>query len=334
MAATCTSLIVGVIVFFFSSYIAENILKAPHLDLMLKISAVTVFFNTMIWIQNFILGGFEAFKRIAIIEISRGILYFPAMIICSYFWGAFGAVIGLCIVSIGGFIVSKAMLKRESVKQKIYIDRNGGLKEIGIIFRFTLPALTSSIVAVSGLWAANAILVRQNGGMQQNGLFSAANLIPEIIAFLPAMLGNPVVSIMSNTYGQGKYTQFRKLVLANVSFIGVTTFVVGIIVALLAPLFIAAYGEDYSSAVRLLQIGCATVVFRSLCRMSSQVLFSMGKVKIELLSSILQVVILLSVWLYLLPYRAMGLSIALFISFVFMFLIQGSFIFKMVRALK
>jgi O-antigen/teichoic acid export membrane protein len=334
MAATCTSLIVGALVFFFSSYISENILKAPHLNLMLKISSITVFFNTMIWIQNFILGGFEAFKRIATIEISRGVLYFPVMIAGSYFWGSFGAVVGLSIVSVGGFIVSKAMLKRESIKQKIYIDRHGGFQEFGIILRFTLPALTSSIVVISGQWIANAILVRQNGGMQQNGLFSAANLIPEIIAFLPMTLGNPVVSIMSNTFGQGKYNQFRKLVLANVGFVGAATLVVSVIVALLAPVFIAAYGTEYSSAVRLLQIGCATVLFRSISRMTSQVLMAMGRVKIELVFSTLQTTALLLVWNMLLVHKAMGLSIATLTSFFILFLIQGCYVYKSVWNLK
>lgn len=333
MAAICTSLIVSFVIFFFSSYISARILKAPHLASILKISSVTVFFNTMIWVQNFVLGGLEAFKRIAIVEISRGVLYFPILIAASYFWGVYGAVLGLTFVSIGGFIVSKMMISKESSRQSIYIDRHGGVKEFGIIIHFTLPAFASSIVAISGQWVSTAMLVRQSGGMAQNGLLSAANQFPEIIAFIPMTLGLPAVSIMSSIYGQGKYDQFKKLVWANVGGIGLLTVIIAGVVAVLGPYLISVYGEDYLSAVRLLQIGCVAVIFRSLSRMNSQILVSMGRVKAELICSTLGVVVMLLVWSFFLPYQAMGLSIAWCVSFLFLFVIQSSYVFRTVWSL-
>lgn len=334
ITAMTTSFVVSCLIFFFSSFIATEILKAPQLGLMLKISSVTVFFNTMIWVQNFTLGGFEAFKRVAIVEISRGILYFPILIIGTFIWGVQGAVVGLSLVSIGGFIVSKRMLALESRKQSIYIDRRGGFKEAGILLRFTLPSLSSSIIAIVGQWVCVAMLVRQVDGMVQNGLLNAANQWPEIIAFLPMTLGNPVVSIMSNIYGEGKYRQFKKLVCANMGLIGGLTIVLGLFMALLAPYLIRIYGEEYSSAVRLLQIGCATVIFRGLSRMTTQILVAMGRVRIELLFSLLRILTLLIIWYTLLSYGALGLAISFFTSFLFLFVIQGGYALRAVWRLK
>ena len=298
VTASFSSLIICGVIYVFSSYIAEHIMKASHLAPLLRISAAIVFFNTIIWVQNFILGGLEAFKHIAVIEITRGVLYFPILIAASYFWGVKGAVVGLCLVSMGGFIVSKIILSRETGRQSIRIDRIGGLKEASIILNYTLPAFLSSITVIVGQWVSTAMLVRQAGGMTQNGLFSAANQFPEIIAFLPMTLGNPMVSILSNLYGQGQYRQFKKLVLFNIGSIGCLTVVMSGMILLLSPYLISVYGDSYSSAVILLRIGCVAVVFRCFSRMTTQVLMSMGKVKVEFVFGIIQTLSLLTLWYF------------------------------------
>lgn len=69
---------------FFAPWLAEHTINAPHLVSQLRISAIVLFFSALNGAQTGALAGFEAFKDIAKINFSVGIISFIFLFLVHY----------------------------------------------------------------------------------------------------------------------------------------------------------------------------------------------------------------------------------------------------------
>jgi len=76
------------------------------------------------------------------------------------------------------------------------------------------PRGSGGATATPAMWAASSILVNQPHGYAEMGIFSAANQWRNAVAFLPALLSQPLLSMLSNL-SVGDSGSFRKLLRAN-----------------------------------------------------------------------------------------------------------------------
>ena len=84
------------LIFLFSNYIAVKYLKAPHLNIPLKLISVWILFNAMTTTQIGILAGLGEFKQLAKINAIIGIitffLIFGTYLVLEFKWGAAGII--------------------------------------------------------------------------------------------------------------------------------------------------------------------------------------------------------------------------------------------------
>src|SRR5262249_35414367 len=123
--------------------------------------------------------------------------------------------------------------------------------ELGMLWRFSLPALLCGVMTTPTMWAASSILVNQHNGYAEMGVFSAAYQWRTAVAFLPSLLTPPLLSMLSST-GVEDMRTFRKLLGVNLllSFVLSTSAAVGII--LCSPWILRGYGPGFTSGVPVL----------------------------------------------------------------------------------
>lgn len=199
-----TSAFMMILLVLSSSWLANNTLNRADLAPLLCTSAVLLFLSSMNSVQLAALAGFENFKEITRISSINAILVPVFAIPLIYNFGVHGAIVSIIIPSCISYAISVKVLKKECIKYNIISKdfHKDSFKELPLVLNFAMPALISSLFIVPSTWISNTILVNDNNGYMELGLFNAANQWRQLIAFLPQILTVVTLPILSETHGR------------------------------------------------------------------------------------------------------------------------------------
>lgn len=189
--------VVSIVLFIFAPVIAKATLAAPDLSIYLKISSIMLFFSTVNGVQIGILTGLEKFKEIAKINTLNGVLNFLLLIAGTYFFLLIGSVWALTISVVITFWLSQLLVTKELKKFNIIINYSNCWEEKNVIWNFSVPAFFSGVLVGPVNWICNSILVNQNNGYAEMGVFNAANQWFSILLFFPGIIGNILLPILT-----------------------------------------------------------------------------------------------------------------------------------------
>ncbi len=215
MAALLSSVIMTVLLIATASFLATSTLAAPHLAGPLAAGAGLVFFGALNGAQTGALSGFEAFRTIARVNMRAGVLSFPLIVIGVWRWGLNGAVWGSVLAMAINWALNNRALRQECIRSGISYDFTNFLKELRVLYEFSLPAFLASIVLGPALWTCNMLLVHQPNGYSQLGLYTAADRWRLLILFVPASVFGMVVPVLSSLYGSGDTNGFERVFRTN-----------------------------------------------------------------------------------------------------------------------
>lgn len=230
---------VSMIVFLISPYLAGHTIRAPHLVTELRVGCGLLFFNTLIGVQLGVLCGFEAFRTIAKVNLFRGLLTFPLVVLGVYFWGVLGAVSGMVCAMAAGSLINYFALQRETYRANITIPYRGISSQLHLLWRFSLPAFLSGAMVGPVKWAANALLVNQVGGYAELGIFTAATQIQILLQGIGTKVGGALLPILAS----GDAKQNHQFNCANI----MISWLIGLIPALLLISFPETIGLLFGS---------------------------------------------------------------------------------------
>jgi len=256
-----TGTIATLLVLFSAPWLASTTLKAPFLAKSLQIAAAIIFFTVTNAYQMGALAGLESYREWAIANGLQGPIQLGICTLAAWKWGLQGAVVGLLTTSAVRWLILQLALKKEAIKQGIFIRYKGLWQERSILLGFALPAAISSLSAAPAIWLGNTFLVRQSGGYSQLALFSAALNLKNVVMFLPLLLNNVGMSLLNNQRGENNRLRYRKVFWTNVlmtaaSAIGGAVFI-GISGSHLLRLFGKSFPEAFPTLVILL---CCAIV--------------------------------------------------------------------------
>jgi len=257
--------------------ISITVLNAPQLTVALRIAAVVLFLNSINGAQTGILAGLQAFQKIAQVNTIRGLVTFPIILIGVWLWGLNGAMIAYAVAAGIGLIVNQRMLKEEIYKNNLVINYRESWHEWKVLLRFTIPAILSGSVVTPVTWWANVILVNQNNGYIQMGIFNATNQWRIALAFLPGVLAQPTLPLLADLYGTRAFVQYRKLLFLNLNIVIISVLIPAIGISIAAPWIIDAYGINFSSGALILRIMLLTTVLSSSIGVIGSAISSIGK---------------------------------------------------------
>jgi len=286
------------------------------LDASLQVGAGLIFFGALNGTGLGILAGLEAFKASANVGIVRGAL--TALLTLGGVWlhGVLGGVAGMVVAELASAGWIGVAICRAARMRGISAWRHGGTMEWSVLWRFSLPALLSSVVVLPALWIANVRLVRDGGGFAQMGTFSAALKWNQLILFVPSALASIVLSMLSNSHGTGARSEFRGIFRLSLAVNLGVTLVPAAVVIVFARTFMRIYGAEYEAGWPALVALSAAALPMVLNIILGQALVSTGSIWWRMALDFLQAATLaISAW-WLIPWAgALGLAIAYVLAF-------------------
>lgn len=323
------SFIFSAFIFLFSKQIVV-LINGRGLENELQIASLLLFLNGIFSVQNGVLSGFEAFKTIAIINIVRGIVYLPLIVIGSYWWGLRGTLVSLVIIALIVSIYSHICIKKLLNYYRIPRVTKGFFEYVSILTDYSFPAFLSSIVVMGSTWIANVILVNQTNGYIEMGIFNAANQWRFVVLFIPSIVSKPILPMLSETLIRDR-NEFQKTIRINIYFSGFFSAFIGIVIALSAPIIMSSYGAEFQEKWFVLSVLCISAIFTAFGQVIGNILWSTGQMWISFLINFIWAVLFLGC-IMLTPKDSLGLSTAYFISFglhlIFSAFITRAYIFQ------
>ena len=203
-----------------SPWLAESMIKAPHLATSLIIGSGYLFFSSINGYQTGALSGLEAYRSLAKAGVVSGIVAVATISLGAWWGGLNGTLIGLSISAFVRCAIHNRWLRLESRVHGIKPQYHGSLgQEKSIIFKFALPAAIAGYYSMPMIWLANSFLVRQSGGYGEMALFSAANNIRILVLFLPNVMNSVGLSVLNNEKAKGDMSHYNQVFRSNVLYI-------------------------------------------------------------------------------------------------------------------
>ena len=319
-------MIISVVIFLLSSYIAENQLNDLHLSNALKIGAVILFLMTITSVQMGALNGFERFKEVGINSALNGIILLISVLLGAYLWGINGVIAGLGITSFILVLQLWFSLKKDISKIRT-AEKNKDdekLDSSSIFLKFSLPAVLQGLVVIPVLWWVKTFLI-DNAGYGEMATFDVAEQWYYVVLFVPNSLGTILLPLLTNTNYNGSKEQYNKLLKVNMLINVGVTFIIAVSVALFSPLIYKFYGKEFTDYQPLL-ILMITVVICAVNNVLGQVITSKGKMWIGFGVNALWAIWLITfsvIFVGKYNMGALGLAYALLVSYTLHSILQG-----------
>lgn len=311
---TATTAVVAL--FAVAPWLAASTLNAPHLSAELRIAAGVLFLNALNGTQTGVLAGFEAFRTIARVNLTRGVLTFPLAVAGVLLWHLRGAVAALVVATAVGWILNYVAIRAECRRNRFAVRWEGFWSERVILWKFSLPAFLGGAMTSPAMWAASSILVNQPHGYAEMGVFSAANQWRAAVAFLPSLLSQPLLSMLSNLGGLGDSKPFRKLLRANLLLSFGLSVLIAVPIVLCSPWIMKAYGRDFLVGRPVLILLVLATVISSTASVIGQAIASLDRMWWGMgLNSVWALVLLASAAFLVPRYGALGLAGAFLASY-------------------
>lgn len=302
----------------FAPWLAEHTINAPHLVAPLRIGAVILFLSALNGAQTGALSGFEAFRRIARVNALTGVLSFPVIIAGAVLGGLNGTVWALAANLALVWTFNHLALRKEAARFGVPLAIKGCHQEWPVLWRFSLPAVLGGTLVGPVNWACAALLVNQPGGYGDMGLFNAANQWRTAILFVPAVLAQVVLPLLSNMSETSASSHFRRILRTNIILNASLALAVVLPLLVLAPYIMKAYGSEYAEGTNVLRVLALSAVLVAANEVVGSAIASRGKMWVGFgFNAMWAAVLLLTTALLLrLGYGAMGLAAASLIAYV------------------
>ena len=321
-----TSLLIVVVINIMAPYLAKETLNAPHLEMELRLASLILLFTTLSGIQSGILVGFESFKTIAKINFIGGALAFPIQISLTYLYGLKGAIIGYGSVFFISWLLYITAVTRETEKSNIKIDYRNSFKEWKILYQFSLPAFFASLLFSGVHWTSNVILVNSENGYLEMAFYEAANQWRIMILFLPTMVAQIVLPILSEkSEDKGSFLKIFKL---NIKINALMSSLAALFVLVLSPYLMGLYGDGFDKEYLVLLVLAIATIFVSVNEVIVRTIASKNKLWLNLGINIVWGALQIGLTYYFVNqgHGALGLVLALLISYAVRGVIQLMYI--------
>jgi O-antigen/teichoic acid export membrane protein len=205
LVATVSGAVMSAVLFFSADWLSSHTLAAPELAPLLRIAAPVLLFSSINGSQMGALSGFEAFKDVAQVNLIAGLLTFPLTIVGTLLWGLTGATASLLASLVITCCLSQVRLRVQARKYFVPIQYSGPHDWL-VLWRFTVPAVLGGAMVPPVNWVCVALLVNSPGGYSAMGLFNAANQWRNLLMFIPGIMMQAALPIMSAAHSNGETT--------------------------------------------------------------------------------------------------------------------------------
>lgn len=222
--------------------IATRFLSSPELSSLLQLASISIIASALSGAQSGALAGFEGFRALSRVNIYSGIVNVIALTLGVALNGINGALWGYNIAAVLSCILGGRALKVASRGKGVFPDYRNCLREWPVLWRFSLPTMLANILVMPVTWVCNAMLVNQPGGFAEMATYNVATQWRQLMLFLPGVAAQVFLPIMSSQTGNDRQHSIRGNYL-KVNLIVALPFLV--VLSICSPLIMALYGKGY-----------------------------------------------------------------------------------------
>ena len=255
-----SGLLLAGILFSFAGPIAARVLGRENLRASLQVGSIAVLFSALNVHQLGTLSGLHAFRRIAHLSVYTGIFSVVAMLVGLRSGRAIGAIWALALWRVVTWVAHWLVLRQESRSHGILVDFRHWGDERSILWRFSIPALLTSLIVSPATWLCTLMLARSPQGYSQVAVYSAADRLHIALLFVPAAMFSTAMPLLSSMRGQGNAGGFRTVFRAN-AFAGLTLAgLPALIFIVAAPQLMGFFGKGYVGGAPVLRLLCVAAI--------------------------------------------------------------------------
>lgn len=256
--AALTGALGAVVLLLIAPWLAARVLAAPSLTGLLRLASPLLILTSVNGCQIGALSGFEDFKRIARINVAVGVLTVPAILYGVYEYGLAGAICAQIASSSTNFALSYWAVRSAARTAGVPLRVIGDRHDTRIFCRFTIPSAMAGSLVAPVTWICTALLVNQRNGYGEMGIFNAANQWYTALLFLPGILGQVLMPVLSERISVAGTEASARLLHRSIIALAVMFAPVALIGCLMSPLIMRAYGPDFASHWSTLAVIFAT----------------------------------------------------------------------------
>ncbi|MDR7130551.1 O-antigen/teichoic acid export membrane protein [Algoriphagus sp. 4150] len=309
-------LLIFIIVQLTAGLLAENSLEAPHLEGSLRLMAAGMLFGSLNGAQYGVVNGLEAFKENSFLGIALGIFLTLVKIALTYWFGFFGAVLGMTVEPLITYLATFYLVRKLLTRSRLKIMFSGALKEYKILFNYSLPSLLSGLLIFPTNWYTMSLLATRGGGYDDLADFNVANQWFNVLIFITYILVSSFLPIFADLWAKKQYNQVNRIV-KSASLTIIAVFIPICLVFLIFGESIATiYGPEYAGTGMLIFVSVFTLIPQSLCIVLNNVLVATGRTWTSLLIFGAWSICFIGLTFALLSLSSMGLVLARLIAFL------------------
>lgn len=312
----CTGITLGAVLFCFAPWLARNSLAAPELTPYIQLSALLLVLSAINGAQTGVLSGFEVFRKIAWVNGLTGLLNFPLVVGGAMLFELPGVIWGMIIAQASGCLANLLIWRREAARLQIPVTSwSMTTSELPLLWRFAVPATLGSLLVNPVEWACTAMLARQPNGFEHVGALSAANQWFGALLWLPYVMAQSLMPVLSERMGVNDITRSTKLLIVSITISVAITLPFVILGSLLSRHIMGAYGEDFIRDWPTLVVSLATCAVVAAQVPVGTMIAASGRMWLGFYMNLLwAIVFLVMAWL-LVHWGAIGLASARFFAY-------------------
>ena len=318
-----------------SPWLATKTLNAPQLSGLLLLSSPLLLLSAWSGAQGGALAGFEAFRRLAQLNLITGLLNFPLMVVGVYLGGLSGAICGMVGASLIGCFLNRRALRYEMRKAGVQAVYFVSRSDLQILWKFSLPSTLGGIMVSPIYWVCSAKLVNQPNGYSEMGIFNAANQWYNALLFFPGIIGTVILPILSETSASNKDGNITSRILSVSIFVNALIAIpLTIMICLFSSSIMTWYGKGYSESWLVLVTVACTAGLLAVQTPVGHFIAANGKMWVGLFMNLIWGMAFI-IFTDLLIYRgAYGLALARLLAYLLHALSTFGFAFIIIKGLK
>jgi O-antigen/teichoic acid export membrane protein len=308
--------VAGIILLLYRSFLTRNVDDSGMLNACLVFVAVIIPITSLTLFQNGALVGFEKYRIQTTLSIFQSVALVLGPVLGAILNGVGGAILGLASAMVVRFVSQRVALRRVSVSMGIRARYSGMATMNRLFFRFALPASLTGITAGTSLWLSTLILIAQDTGPRQMGLFAAAQYFRLLVLFLPVQISTIGVPLLTRHFTSGAHARYTTLLRAGTLATGTIAGVVAIALALAAGFLLRIFGASFVSAKGLVTLLLISAVVEAVVGAMYQALPSREQMwrSFVLVALPRDFTLLIASWLLIPQFLSLGLGYAFLIS--------------------
>jgi O-antigen/teichoic acid export membrane protein len=251
-------------------------------------------FDMLNRVQLGALAGLEAFATSARIQVVRGVLLLPCVYLGARHGGLLGAIAAMSLASLAVFAAGHLLLHRRCAADSIHLGFRQW-QQPGHVFKTSAFLWTGGLLVSGSTWLVTVLLSRQPSGLTELGLFHAADKWKTAMLFLPQVLFQVVLPMLSHSHAVKDHRSCERIITAALVAAAVITGSAAVVVYLLAGPWMSTYGPGFAQGANVLTLAAAGAVAIAVYTVGAGILWALGNpndmLAIDLLRTVVFVIL-------------------------------------------